>query len=275
MAFLEDYFLNPILQNGYFNPVNTAVYAVVLVVAVVLVFKLLFRLKIPIDRRFFYAVLPFVVWGSSTRVLHDAAFAGKLSPGLNAFYGLPVFPTPGSYFITFTLAIGVLLASLGVWKFRRVAYWKTMAVVGWALVALNLLLTPWADPVPLALVAGLVAVCTGIIYGLSHLPLSGVKRALSIPHQVILGGHFLDAAATYVALTFYGYGEQHVLPRFVFDLTGPVGFFFLKALVVIPVLWFIDRSSEDRNFTNFLKIVVFILGFAPGLRDLLRLLAGV
>src|SRR3989338_4884433 len=112
MGFLEDYFLDPILSNGWFNPVNTLVYAIGLIVGVWLVYRLLARMRLPIDRRFGYAVLPFIFWGSSTRVLHDAAVAGALAPGVQGFYAQGFFPTPGSYFITFGLALLVLLASL-------------------------------------------------------------------------------------------------------------------------------------------------------------------
>jgi len=55
--------------------------------------------------------------------------------------------------------------------------------------------------------------------------------------------------------------------------------FLLKTAVLLPVLYLIDRYSEDtpqgRSLKNFLKIVILILGLAPGLRDLLRLMAQV
>ena len=73
----------------------------------------------------------------------------------------------------------------------------------------------------------------------------------------------------------FGYVEQHVLPRALFPILGFETMFLLKVAVVLPVIWLIDRYTDDMDFRNFLKIVVFILGFAPGLRDLLRLIAGV
>lgn len=283
MGVLEEYFLNPILQNGFFNPVNTIVYALILVVAVFIVFRMLFRLGIAIDRKFFYAIFPFIFWGSSTRVLHDAAFAGVLSPELNAFYGSAIFPTPGSYLITFTLALVVLLGSLGVWRVTKIPYWKTMVVVGTILSLINIALLPWVEFLSLYLILGFTVFWGGIIFALSLLFKSNffrkrhihLERIFSIPNQVILAAHLLDASATFVALTLYGYFEQHVLPRFLFPFFGPISMFMLKIVVVLPVLWIIDSYSEDKNFKNFLKIVVFILGFAPGLRDLLRLMVGV
>ncbi|MBI4181378.1 MAG: DUF63 family protein [Candidatus Aenigmarchaeota archaeon] len=283
MAFLDDYFLNPILQNGFFNPVNTLVYALVLVAAVYGVFRLLTRMKIPVDRRFFLAVLPFIFWGSSTRVLHDAAFAGRLPPGLQEFYSAPWFPTPGSYFITFALALAVLAVSLGIQRGTRRPYWQPMLAIGLVLDLVNVAFIPWVSLAPLLLVGGLALFWVALIHGFTRLfkhPFFQkrhvhLQKALSPANQAILAAHLLDAAATYISLTFYGYVEQHVVPNLLIPLFGPAAMFPLKILVVIPVLWAIDTYAEDPRFRNFLKLVVLILGLAPGLRDLLRLMAGV
>ena len=49
----------------------------------------------------------------------------------------------------------------------------------------------------------------------------------------------------------------------------------LKLVVLLPVLYIVDRYTEPGEFRNFLKIVILILGLAPGLRDLIRLVVGV
>jgi len=283
MGFLEEYFLNPIMQNGFFNPVNTIVYSIILVAAVFLVFRMLFRMGIRIDRHFLIAILPFIFWGSSTRVLHDAAYAGILSPGLNTFYSSNFFPTPGSYLITFTFALITLLFSIGIWKLVKIQYWKTMFSVGAVFCLVNIILLPWGNPISFYMIMGLTVLWSALIYSLSvvfrhrffkkrHLHLG---KIFSNQNQVILGGHLLDASATFVALSLFGYFEQHVVPRMLFPFLGEISMFLLKIGVVIPVLWIIDTYSDDRNFKNFLKIVVFILGVAPGLRDLIRLMVGV
>ncbi len=277
--FLYQHFILPILQNGWYNPANTAIYGIFLVIGVYLVFRLLGRLKIGIDRHFLYAILPFIFWGSSTRVLHDAAFAGALAtPGLNAFYNLPIFPTPGSYLITFGLALLVLLVSLLVQRYGKVQYWKVMTGTGIMLCAINIWLMPIVTFVPLLIVLVFWALWSGIFWlaGRSHVLVQQLKHMpelLSKQNQVILSAHFFDAAATFTALTFFGYWEQHVVPNLFIPVFGPVSMFFLKAVVVLPVLWIIDRYGEKGSFNNFLKIVVLILGLAPGLRDTIRLIA--
>ena len=284
---LQDYFIQPILSNGFFNPVNTIVYSLILIAAVVVVFKFLQKATISVDRKFFLAILPFVFWGSSTRVLHDAAFAGALSPELNIFYGAKIFPTPGSYIITFLFAFGILLLTIGLQKVSKgkVPYWKAMFAVGVVASAINLWLLPLKNWEPFLLIVGTwvgLGALLFIIYKLVRIPGLGwyevLRQVFSKENVAILGAaHFLDAAATYWALTSYGYFEQHVVPRTLFPLFGAESFFVLKAVVVLGVLWAIDRYGKNENpqFRAFLKIVIFILGFAPGARDLLRLVAGV
>ena len=287
---IYDFFVQPILQNGWFNPVNTLAYSVILVVSVMLVYRMLRKMHVKIDKYFLLAILPFIFWGSSTRVLHDAAYAGALAtPELNAFYGSPIFPTPGSYLITFLLAVIVLLASLLIQRFTSgsglvkrktgFAYWKTMLITGLALCAINAWLLPAMDFVPLLAVLTITAFWSLLFFAVYRFSGKGWLRKQKIKHlfspanQGILAAHFLDASATYVALSFYGYLEQHVVPNLFIPVVGPVSMFILKIAVVLPVLWIIDRYGEKGSFNNFLKVVVLILGLAPGLRDTIRLMA--
>ncbi len=277
--FINEYFLAPILQNGWYNPINTIVYSLLLIAGVYLVYRMLKRLDVHIDRYFFLAILPFIMWGSSTRVLHDAAYAGALSPGLNIFYNSPIFPTPGSYIITFALALAVLLISLLIQRFSRFQYWKPMFVMGVVLVAINFLILPIVNPFPIYFILGITLIWGAAFfvprYVFARKPLSkympSFGKLLSAENAGILTAHFLDATATVTALSLFGYLEQHVVPRLFFPLMGPAAMFFLKIAVVLPVLWIVDRYAEDGDFKNFLKIVILILGLAPGLRDMIRL----
>ncbi len=278
MTWIEDYFLSPVMSNGWFNPVNTLTYSVILVIAVWAVYRLVMKMRIPIDSRFALALLPFIFWGSSTRVLHDAAVAGVLR---DTIYSAPFFVTPGSYFITFGLTLAVLMFSLLLQRFSGARYWKPMLVIGLALCAWNLYMLPLPLYLPLALIVPVALLWTGLAY-LPRPVLCRLKscrkpvsRFFSRENMGILGAHYLDASATFFALSMFGYLEQHVVPRLIMPFLGPESMFLLKTVVLLPVLYLIDRYSEDRSLKNFLKIVILILGLAPGLRDLLRLMAGV
>ena len=293
MASFYNWFIDPIMKNGWYNPINTLTYSIILIVAVFLVFKMLKRMDIYIDKYFFIAIFPFIFWGSSTRVLKDAATAGVLAtPQLNSFYSSPFFVTPGSYIITFVLALSVLLLSLLAQKLSKskLPYWKFMFVVGLALCAVNLYLLPIMTLGGFLTVVGLAGTWTLLFLGLHYffkstffknrfvrltknrLNKESFAKLWSRQNTAILSAHFLDASATFVALAMFGYFEQHVVPRLLIDIMGPAAMFLLKIVIVLPTLWIIDRYAEEGDFKNFLKIVIFILGFAPGARDALRLL---
>ena len=156
-----------------------------------------------------------------------------------------------------------------------------MFVIGSALTLVNITILPYANLFPLWLIGGLTLLWTAIFFSwrplmarLGHLPLTNYYHTLlSRENLAILSAHFLDATATVVALTHFGYVEQHVVPRLLFPFLGPYAMFLLKALVVLPALWAIDRYAEDPQMRRFIKLVVLILGLAPGLRNMIRLIA--
>ena len=90
----------------------------------------------------------------------------------------------------------------------------------------------------------------------------------------IIMGHQVDASATYVGVSQFGYVEQHFLSKFFTKLFGTALILFpLKFLSVSLVLLLIDRYIEDEEATlkGTIKLAMLILGLAPGLRDLFRL----
>ena len=71
MGFFEDYFIRPTLEHTGYNPVNTITYAVALIIALFLVYKVLMKIKIKPDRRLWIDLLPFVFLGGALRALQD------------------------------------------------------------------------------------------------------------------------------------------------------------------------------------------------------------
>ena len=320
--FFQEFFVNPILLNGWFNPVNTLLWGAILVVAAFLVYnKLLRRLKIRIDKYFAFAIIPFIFWASSTRALRDLAYgfaersasASGLAdrfmtdiafqtglvqqqafsyvspyipiPQLAGFFSwiIALFPTPGSYVFTFLFALGVLLLSLGIqkfWKKNRIPYWQPMFLIGLVASILNAWMMPWSNLWGMGMILGITGAFSLAFFGLTYLhekklvkfkPLEIFSRV----NSSLLSAHMLDSSATFVSVAFFGYYEQHPVPRLFIEAIGPWTFFILKLAVLLPSLYIIDRYAEDGEFKNFLKIVILILGLAPGLRDTIRLAAGV
>ena len=318
MSFIEQYFIRPILINGFFNPVNTLMYALILIIAAVLVYtKILQPAKIRIGRAFVISLLPFIFFASTTRVLRDFTYSlakqssaesatlgifrsdilyqislihsetldylsTKISfPAFNSFYSwvITLFPTPGSYIITFSFALLSLILSLLIQRYAKIPYWKTMVLIGISLCALNLYLLPPLNFAPFFIVMGVTTLWSALFFMFTKL--SGVtnykvlKDVFTLENSSLLSVHMLDAGATWCALSFYGYLEQHPLPRMFTTLFTPAGMFLLKLLFLIPALYVINRHTEKGDFKNFLLFLILILGLAPGLRDMIRMMAGV
>jgi uncharacterized membrane protein len=94
----------------------------------------------------------------------------------------------------------------------------------------------------------------------------------------------LDGAATWVAIDFFShesvaYGEQHVIPNFIVSLFPSLGFFtffLLKTILVVVFIKMLQKEKEKEEiFYDLFLCAIIIMGLAPGIRDLFRLLAGV
>lgn len=260
-SFFVQNFSEPLCR--YYTPIGTVTYGIMLVVAVAGTYKLLQKLKIDIDGRFILSLIPFIVYGGWTRALRDH----MLGIYGNAWW----WCSPPIYFIIFAITIASLLLGLLVEKRFRVPYWKTMIATGAALLAYDAAVTATAG-MPNVQGTALIAAMAGgwalLLLAVRKLwPAS--KKLLTRFNTSIMASHLLDASSTFTALTFFGYYEQHVLPTFLIGFTGPWVMFPLKLAVVLPVLWYIDRSNESEFFKRFLKIVILILGLALGMRDML------
>ncbi len=261
--FFYEYFLKTMCYQ--YNVVNTLVYGLVLVAAVFGTYKLLERLKIKIDKKLFYAVIPFILFGGSARALRDHTEISTV------FQTVPqLFCSPIIYFVVFAIALGSLLIGIAVQKKFRIKYWKTMAFIGLAILSYNIGNFRIANWPAVAIIGGLFAFWVALLFGFSRFK----PKILSRMNAGILSSHLLDASASFAALTFFGYREQHVLPTFLIDLAGgPAAgawiMFPLKIIVVGAVLYLLDKYAEDRQFRNFLKLIILILGLALGTRDFL------
>ena len=266
MGFLEEYFIEP--MGHYYTVPNTIAYSIIFVFVVYVVYKYFLKrpgMKLKIDNRFMLSLVPFILLGGIMRSLEDAEF-------YQGFF----FVSPGIYVTVFLMTITSLVISLLVERHTGEKYWKTMIAIGSVLCAYNLYqvfsrgIIKWDG---VLMILGLVALWS-IVFGAVHLKF---PKYLSRVNYPILVSHLFDGSATFVALTYFSYVEQHVLPNFFIGLLGGAWVMFpLKILIVWPVLYLIDKNVEDKEFRTWLKVAVLILGLALGTRDMLKvgMLAG-
>ena len=281
--FVREYFVNPMQYPDRYAPynlANTLVYAVLALAAVWLIFKGLKRLGLKIDDGFFFAMVPFVVFGSAVRVITDAG----ILPRSVDLAGQTVYPfiTPGIYFVTFFIVVAGIAASLALASKERKAVWWLAAIGSVLAVGAVLVLAPllkfWLH--------GALIVLMGFAGAGALKAWELVKKAkpgFSAPELFAAFSQCLDGAATFVGVGIgtpaARYGEQHVVGNLLIDALGsPLGFYLIKALFVLAVVLLLrrelgrKREAEERNY---ILLVITIFGLAPGVRDALRIVAGV
>lgn len=259
--FIYEYFILPVLNESGYNPVNTLTYGIILVIAVLGIYKLLERLKIKIDKRFFIGLLPFIILGSVLRVIEDAKI-------FHSYWLI----SPLIYILIFLIALSSLLFSCWLGKKTKTPYHFILFSFG------LVILLPFVRFI--SITRWLPFVYVGLLTLMWTLLLLIVKRIskskfLSLVNTGLILTHLFDASTTFVAISFFGYGEQHVLARFLMQFIGPGAMFVIKIIFIPLVLYGIDEILKKKQPNRFLKFVVFILGFAPGLRNLLRAAMGV
>jgi uncharacterized membrane protein len=219
------------------------------------------RYEIKFDEKFAAGNIPFIILGSSVRVVEDAEF---LSPPFSYF-----FMTPLIYFVIFAIAFPALIMSI---KLRGEKYWIHYGGTGIILSVATLLvlflnLEPvnwWVFPSTF-LAAGILTLAYSL--GTSKI-FSRMNNMLS---RTVFFSHMVDGFATFAGIQYLGYWELHVLPRFLINTFGPWVMIPAKIIVFLVILYVLDSTEEDEEMKDFVKFVLIVLGLAPGLRDALRM----
>jgi len=284
IAFIREYYIEPIVQDSGYNIVNTVTWAVVLGFCVYLLIYLFQMKNIKIDSKSMGATLPYVIAGATLRVVADS---GAVSRPF-----LYVLITPNIYFFVFLVTITCLAASLLLQKQGFVkTYHQPYTVLGclFILIVCAVLLTVctvayWWVPFAVAGTGLLIFLLAEIISKKTTHSLFSDKMNLTI-----LAVHMMDATSTVIGIEVFGYIEKHVLPAYLIELTGTALVMYpLKLAIFLMVVLLLDKGlkkameNEDENdkeqmgqIKNAIKFVVIILGLAPAIRNSIRLLFGI
>lgn len=279
-----DTFLPDIIQTTFFSGYtvfNTVVYTLILVIFVLAIIRMFKKIEIdPIS--IFYSIIPFVFLGSSIRALVD-----------NGIYPKTVFLiTPGLYILVGLVTIASFLFSVYLFNRKGIDYRYTLFFLGLIFLIPNIILFSHVNFIAIAYVLMTWIVASIIFLGISFLVLyiknnnennfdekiiSNILEKI-VQHKInfsIVLAHLFDASTTYVAVECFGYWEQHVLPNALNQLFDTyLTLFPMKIIVIVAVLYIIDQYFEDETIKNLLKLTVFVLGLAPGLRNILTMAIG-
>jgi uncharacterized membrane protein len=266
-AWIYRYYINPIIYDTSYNPVDTITWAVVLGLAILGLIRLFRRWHVSMDERLVLSTLPYILAGSSLRVIEDADLVDAPWRYL--------LITPIIFFVVFLITAASLAITR---KIRGEEFYRSYAAVGIAWTVLNLAILSSVGFKNAWVIFAVFVIGTVITGGL--LLCRRAWPALGFLDDrfnlMIIYAHMLDASSTYIGVDWFDYYEKHVVPTFLIDLTGSAAIMFpLKLLILLPVLSMIDRSIEDPSLRNLTKLTLITLGLAPAVRNTLRLALGV
>jgi uncharacterized membrane protein len=273
--FIYKYYVGPIIHGEAYTIVDTLTYAAILIVAVYLVYRWLRSTGITIDRAFVMASIPYVVLGGLLRVVEDT--------GMIPFPWHVLLVTPIIFFVIFFYAISALIISRTMAQHSMISgTTRGFAVAGVAacITAALLLVFFGITQTRLALdVLGIIlamAICSTLIVGSF---LSFILRWSFVSdnlYRILIFGHMLDASATSFGIDLHtlNYVEQHVVGSALIKATGTAfAMFPLKLAVLIPALYILElyRKEGSEELWHLILLAMIMVGMAPGIRDLVRM----
>ncbi|MEM2974760.1 MAG: DUF63 family protein [Candidatus Micrarchaeia archaeon] len=286
--FISEYFVRPIVEYSGYNIVNTLTYAIIAMVAAYLLF---IWLRKKFTKEFILYLIPFILFGSTVRVITDSIYTGvaqKHTEDVLGLVGLVVNShlydygfwtvTPGIYILTAVLVIiSILLSDL----LKRP---KLLPIIGILLFVPHfiVLIPMFVNYTFIIILLTIASVST--LAAVLFLGFLGIK---SLQSKFAVFAHSLDGAATLTALSIFNklsesclieglcYREEHVFGGFLAGFEyGMVAFLLIKIAFAVLACYFIERELKNENTKNFIFLLIIIFGLAPGVRDALRLLAG-
>jgi len=278
--------------EGY-TIVSELTYGIILVFALYAIYKLLKRLKIVVDWRFALALMPYILFGPVSRVLEDT---GYFEEPIAYWFISPLIYLQIAFFALLFLFLGYYLEK----KFKKPRLRvNTVIFIGGLillfpslyLIGIWILGDRWGYSTGIKfdlflIILALVLLIVGLVYLFAYIlrnkeKITVFKNPLNL---TMLSGHLIDGLTSYISIKDpfsmgLNYAEKHPASNALLEIWGPL-FPIVKFLLIIFVIYVFDvlYKKELKNhltLVNLIKICILILGFSPGVRDLLRATMGV
>jgi uncharacterized membrane protein len=279
--FIYKYYIDPIRTGQAYNVVDTLTYAIILIIGVYLIYRLMSSpdymadVGFRFDGNFILATIPYVILGGVLRVIEDT--------GMIASDWKYLLITPLIYFVLFFFTLGMMylarfLALRGLTTFIRFYAFAGSA----ALVVASLILLSWGmthngiDLVILVIIPLMAVTATGLVWAVMRYMLGWTYVADPL-YITLIFGQLLDASATSYGIDFHPhvqYVEQHVVGSALIGMTGTAFVMFpLKLLVLFPAVYIMQLYRKEANpaFWHLVLLAMIVVGFAPGVRDMVRM----
>jgi uncharacterized membrane protein len=252
---------------GYYQPQDYVIYIGILIVVIWILLKVFSKIKL--DKKFVYAISPYILVGVLIRVFADTG-----TVEFNQWWSV----TPGVYILAMLIAWTGVGIGYAVQKVTKIGYHITSFVLGtaFALLLFWKLCEYMVNPATIFFTLAMTLSLTFSVYALSVLFKS--KLFQNKYNLLIMFGHLLDGSSTFIAHDYYGFYEEHILPNIFIDLAGDTAAVMIPIKIIIVTLtlyfmqkWYNEEPKTERNRTIYimLKLLIFIVGFGPGARNTL------
>ena len=280
--FFYKYYIDPIKYGQAYNVVDTLTYAIILVICVYLLYRwisspaTLAGTGFAFDRKFILATIPYVILGGIVRVIEDT---GMITSDWRF-----LLITPLIYFVIFAFTLGMMFLSRYL-TLRGItgSFIEFYAFAGTlAVVVASLILLAWSqthngvDLFILAIIPLMAVTATFLVWAVMRYVLSWTYVSDPL-YLILLFGQLLDASATSYGIDFHPhvqYVEQHVVGSTLIAMTGTAFVMFpLKLLVLFPAIYVMQMYRKEANptFWHLVLLAMIVVGFAPGVRDMVRM----
>ncbi|MFA5415209.1 MAG: DUF63 family protein [Methanoregula sp.] len=280
--FIYKYYIDPIRYGQPYNIVDTLTYAIILVLGVYLLYRWMSQstwlsdIGLKIDAPFILATLPYVVLGGVLRVVQDT---GMIT---GDFQFLLV--TPLIYFVLFFFTLAMIFLARYLQVQGLIQNFRSFyALIGcMSVFTVALVLLAWGmnhngiDVFVLTIIPLMAITATVLIWACMRYILKWTYVTDPL-YCALIFGHMLDASATSYGIDLHPavqYVEQHVVGSNLINLTGTAFVMFpLKLVVLFPAIYIMQLFRKEANpaFWHLVLLAMIVVGFAPGIRDMTRM----
>lgn len=228
------------------------------------------RARFAPDRRFFLALAPALVLGP---LMHAALVRGALPPGSVLAY---LSAEPLVYLTIAAFAAAGLIVG-------RATRRPVLAPLAWGALGLApfvWLMAPYASAEGARLVLFLLVLALAPALALAWAYTRWRTSDGFAEVGAVVSAHALDGATTWMVLRdpfglgFEGFGERNPVSQRLVDLANGWPYFLVKLALPLVLLAMMKREENDEKLRAFLLFAVFVLGFGPGMANLLQVLFG-
>lgn len=261
MEHILEYFV-----GGGYNLVNTTVYAAIVFTGYYLFYKAI-KKYVPfcrIDKHFLWGVLVFVFFGSLLRILEQNytgvwLITSSNSPLKIGFY----FHTPGWLILLSFVFLVSFLLSIILFKEK---YYRLLIPIGICL-AFPLLVFEL-----LHLKNLFILLTTLLAITIIYLIIKFFAKLKTLEDKLIILSQITDFSATFSGIFFFSnlLYEQHPLSRAVIGFF-PILYPIIKLFFAFLFIFIVNKAIKDSEERLYTKLLVVILGFLTGTRDLLTI----